>query len=159
MVQALAQHLMSVLDAVLYGTTGNAIAVVFPPLCYMAPRVLLKSLRHLSTQSSSTFTLQRLGSGRFNSSTPHNNILYPNPPNTPHAKALNHTQQSKESMIIAGEERAKLLRSIVSCQQSLTLLFESRYIGTYKHCDSHSYIIHACVHKYIELLSNYLPHY
>ena len=138
LVQALSQHLMSVLDAVLYGTTDKAIAVVFPPLCYMAPRVLLRCLRYLSSQAVSSFHLKRQGSISINGTTPHNNnnnnnnTHYSNPPNIPHGKGTVGAMQTKEFKMLAGEERAKLLRAVVSCQQSLTLLFESRYIGTYR---------------------------
>ena len=126
LVQALSQHLMSVLDAVLYGTTDKAIAVVFPPLCYMAPRVLLRCLRYLSSQAVSTFHLKRQGSISINGTTPHNNnnnnTHYSNPPNIPHGKVTVGAMQTKEFKMLAGEERAKLLRAVVSCQQSLTLL-------------------------------------
>ena len=134
--QALSQHLMSVLDAVLYGTTDKAMAVIFPPLCYMAPRVLLRCLRYLSSQAVSSFHSKRQGSVSINSTVSHNNnnnnTHYSNPPNFSHGRGSVITLQTKEFMILAGEERAKLLRAVVSCQQSLTLLFESRYIGMYK---------------------------
>ena len=45
MVQSLSQHLMSVLDAVLYGTPSGALAVVFSALNTIAPRVLLRYVR------------------------------------------------------------------------------------------------------------------
>ena len=42
MIQALSQHLLSVLDAVLHGSPTGAIGVIFSSLCHVAPRVLLR---------------------------------------------------------------------------------------------------------------------
>ena len=42
MIQALSQHLLSVLDAVLHGSPTGAIGVIFSSLCHVAPRVLIR---------------------------------------------------------------------------------------------------------------------
>ena len=42
MIQALSQHLLSVLDAVLHGSPTGSIGVIFSSLCHVAPRVLLR---------------------------------------------------------------------------------------------------------------------
>ena len=138
MVHALSQHLVSVLDAVLYGTTGNAIGVVFSPLCHIAPRVLLMCLRCLSTSSttsstssSSSSTVSKASSDRFNPTPHHTTHTQPTAPHTntssqgPGQVSHSHTQ------LQSAEDRAKFLRSVVSCQQSLALLLESRCVGTY----------------------------
>ena len=142
MVHALSQHLVSVLDAVLYGTTGNAIGVVFSPLCHIAPRVLLMCLRCLSTSSttsstssSSSSTVSKASSDRFNPTPHHTTHTQPTASHT-HPSTSNQGQgpgqvSHSHTQLQSAEDRAKFLRSVVSCQQSLALLLESRCVGTY----------------------------
>ena len=153
MVHALSQHLVSVLDAVLYGTTGNAIGVVFSPLCHIAPRVLLMCLRCLSTSSttsstssssSSSSTVSKASSDRFNTTPHHTTHTQPTAPHThtntssqgPGQVSHSHTQ------LQSAEDRAKFLRSVVSCQQSLALLLESRCVGTYVKAKDRAFYFH-----------------
>jgi hypothetical protein len=69
LVSNFSQHIRNIEDAVLCAATSDALALVLSPVCAVAPRVLLRSVRHLMISQSSSLSSRRGAGGDIGNKT------------------------------------------------------------------------------------------
>ena len=69
LVSNFSQHIRNIEDAVLCAATSDALALVLSPVCAVAPRVLLRSVRHLMISQASSLSSRRSAGGDIGNKT------------------------------------------------------------------------------------------
>jgi hypothetical protein len=113
LIMGLSQHLRSVQESILRAATSDALALILSPVCAVAPRLMLRCIRHLMlTSATSTLNVANI-SPATNS--------HPNRGGGGGAIGGQSSGQGSGIGTIGGgkvaEDRARVLRGIVACQQ------------------------------------------
>lgn len=92
--------------------------MILSPLCSIVPRLLLLCLQHIGTASNASFA------GSFGGD--HSRGQYGDDRYTPHSNALTRTSSGHSQI---QHDKTHLLRAVVACQQTMSMLLESSHLG------------------------------